>query len=959
MDGAPLPNRRASNSLESMKLRGQSLLRGLVSMARGAALWIVAWTSGTSHAALLDGLLFNPQNGHYYKLDPSALRTDEAFALGSVHGGYPATITSKQEQDYLAGILSTNGVASYWLGTRDWDAAKWITGEMHTFDSWAPGEPRMFYGWPDGVYRNGTIAIDEKGLWASSVFSNYTYSSPVRRRPLLEFQRDPRLPVPSGLVARFPFAGETGDTSGYRNESTGRSLVFVADRNGAPGQALRFESGGSLCVHYAPQLNLTNRSFSVSTFVRRNASAGAHFIVGRRGPEHTSSWDFQFKIESDRLVLRGMEPADVLVGTTVLPLNQWKHVAVTFDYASKRAALYVDGMLDREAVIPWTPSQYYPDPLVIGANDQLTGGSLRGDLDDFSIFNYALSSGEVAAAANGSTLGVTAGSGGSASASSFVGVLGATSTLSVLPPSGMEFLFWNLRDSGGGTLSSAFDPNAVFTFGSRNALVTAVFWADPDRDYSTSTSTRLARLRVYNPVSRQFDPIIPGSLAGNVRVLVHGWGRGQDQWWDAVRYNIPPTGVWWNFTWFEDFYAMADAFSVKDPGCKVLAFSWIDQNATPSNLESGVISRGRIDPMAWELSQALLAAGVNPAFSANPANKLQMLGFSHGARLAAVATKHLLGAGVRVDQLTTIDSPEGYFSWYAAGSQSNIDSVFRDLAGNALLGIIDNHVASYGAGTTSAERHVLAGHFSGTHEIKPYTASILAAASVPIGWTTAVPLAEFERVLREGTSYSGYPFRAGAGGLNKESQSSASTTAGMFTLAEGGTQTVLGTIPVLAGDNCLLFDYQFANAGDLESLEVFIDGECVVSAQSSADTPPMQNVAADISKLVPGTYSLLFRLRARGAANNSVVVSNLRALSVWNLQQIFTPTFVSPSAVKVGYLAPPGGESRVVATDDLRVPVASWVELGQGTEVSPGVFEFTDSTTTGVPRRFYRAIARP
>jgi hypothetical protein len=50
----------------------------------------------------------------------------------------------------------------------------------------------------------------------------------------------------------------------------------------------------------------------------------------------------------------------------------------------------------------------------------------------------------------------------------------------------------------------------------------------------------------------------------------------------------------------------------------------------------------------------------------------------------------------------------------------------------------------------------------------------------------------------------------------------------------------------------------------------------------------------------------------------------------------------------------PGALLSVVSTTNLTLPLSNWTVLTGVTEVSPGQFKFTDSQTTGIPRRFYR-----
>jgi GH25 family lysozyme M1 (1,4-beta-N-acetylmuramidase) len=50
-----------------------------------------------------------------------------------------------------------------------------------------------------------------------------------------------------------------------------------------------------------------------------------------------------------------------------------------------------------------------------------------------------------------------------------------------------------------------------------------------------------------------------------------------------------------------------------------------------------------------------------------------------------------------------------------------------------------------------------------------------------------------------------------------------------------------------------------------------------------------------------------------------------------------------------------GTRFTMLAASTFTLPVGSWTVLGSATEISPGSFQFTDTTPAGTPRRFYRA----
>lgn len=87
--------------------------------------------------------------GHRYQFVPGELRWEEAKAEAEAMGGHLATITSREESDWICNTFGpllddTQRSSSIWLGGAAGAASQpfeWITGEPFTFTDWAAGEP--------------------------------------------------------------------------------------------------------------------------------------------------------------------------------------------------------------------------------------------------------------------------------------------------------------------------------------------------------------------------------------------------------------------------------------------------------------------------------------------------------------------------------------------------------------------------------------------------------------------------------------------------------------------------------------------------------------------------------------------------------------------------------------------------------------------------------------------------
>jgi hypothetical protein len=196
----------------------------------------------------------------------------------------------------------------------------------------------------------------------------------------------------------------------------------------------------------------------------------------------------------------------------------------------------------------------------------------------------------------------------------------------------------------------------------------------------------LDRLQRYNPVSKAFDlPVTARSITSsfiepkNVYVYVHGWSPGDLQQvllgskpgdplksWAAS----PPVPGWlFDATPEVSMAGLAQSITDADPKAIVIAYSWIDLSATASLSEDGGLegvvralaqvgeSESRTQWAGLMLAEALEQA-IDPAFYGTIGQGLlHLIGHSHGAKVATVATVEL-GDFFPVSHLTLFESPE-------------------------------------------------------------------------------------------------------------------------------------------------------------------------------------------------------------------------------------------------------------------------------------------------------------
>jgi len=89
---------------------------------------------------------------------------------------------------------------------------------------------------------------------------------------------------------------------------------------------------------------------------------------------------------------------DELVSTATAGLNQWHHIAATFDRGA--GAVYIDGQLDNSSTMSVSSIMYDYQPLIIGGYWSYCGGQtfhsrLNGRIDDIYIYDRPLAEGEI------------------------------------------------------------------------------------------------------------------------------------------------------------------------------------------------------------------------------------------------------------------------------------------------------------------------------------------------------------------------------------------------------------------------------------------------------------------------------------------------------------------------------------------------------------------------------------
>jgi hypothetical protein len=205
--------------------------------------------------------------------------------------------------------------------------------------------------------------------------------------------------------------------------------------------------------------------------------------------------------------------------------------------------------------------------------------------------------------------------------------------------------------------------------------------------------TPIQRLAYFDVTTGQFVPVTPNDprLVGkDVTVIVHGWAPGYItwvqnaaalgqplEWWQtfpgqpgynaSISGGLAPDSAWLLDGHTEGSIVVASQGLVQDilasdPNAAVLAYSWIDDSATPVSSSTGIPEDVYLSEAKTTLNGERLAFAIQQVLGTETQfqGKLQLLGHSHGSKVATVAAVALTNDAtpIRVDQLTLLDSPE-------------------------------------------------------------------------------------------------------------------------------------------------------------------------------------------------------------------------------------------------------------------------------------------------------------
>jgi hypothetical protein len=211
----------------------------------------------------------------------------------------------------------------------------------------------------------------------------------------------------SGLVAYYPFSGNTGDSSTFKNHGTGSNITLTADHFGIANKAYSFNGASSYVrIPHSESLDLASE-YSISCWVKPDTnvvSYGTQSFLVFYGDEiagqdpYFFSYDLVRKsINMGQFIGSGSDFNVLSMPLTNQFKNVWIHATTTFNNATRTISLYLNGTKVASQQFASTSRNY---PTNNSSYETFLGSAcgkwslFKGALDEVRIYNRELTATE-------------------------------------------------------------------------------------------------------------------------------------------------------------------------------------------------------------------------------------------------------------------------------------------------------------------------------------------------------------------------------------------------------------------------------------------------------------------------------------------------------------------------------------------------------------------------------------
>lgn len=197
--------------------------------------------------------------------------------------------------------------------------------------------------------------------------------------------------APANIIGWWGGDGDTSDIAGSNSGTLNNGVGFAITK---VGQGFRLDGVDDTVT--APQTTAITSSFTAEAWVSPTTVANAP-VIFERGTVVLNRIGLQ--IQGSGLLSGYFDSGSFTVTGGTIPLNTFTHVAYVFDDAADQQRLYVNGVETAVAAAAGVPSSN-SGTLTIGTSPNAPGTNFSGRIDEFSLYNRALSPGEIASISN-------------------------------------------------------------------------------------------------------------------------------------------------------------------------------------------------------------------------------------------------------------------------------------------------------------------------------------------------------------------------------------------------------------------------------------------------------------------------------------------------------------------------------------------------------------------------------
>jgi fibronectin type 3 domain-containing protein len=275
-----------------------------------------------------------------------------------------------------------------------WNAVPGATG-YRIKRATTPGGPYVVWGDVNTGYKDKTRFNDiETELGTTYYYQVSAYNQFGESAPSAELTASTLPPTPQ-LVAHLQMSGNVADSSGYHFQA---NAIGSPDYPGGGYVGSSIDLDGVEDFVTLPRV-ASSEDITVATWVKWDGGTAWQRIFDFG----TGTADYLYLTPSStngtlRFGIKRGGTEQFVESTTVLSIGAWTHVAVTL--SGDTATLYVNGSpVASNPAVTINPSDFNPWANFIGKSQWGGDPLFNGRVDEFRVYNYALSAGNVAALA--------------------------------------------------------------------------------------------------------------------------------------------------------------------------------------------------------------------------------------------------------------------------------------------------------------------------------------------------------------------------------------------------------------------------------------------------------------------------------------------------------------------------------------------------------------------------------